>query len=141
LDGCSVEPIQVGWSRLPLCLHGDWFPKDRYPPAPGVHKADYGANALDGYQKAYARYLWEASEGNYDTSFTIKSRISRALLSSSTRYWTVRRFVWNVLVDIMPEDECETYCNVIGEHGFGDAEKENLQRRFWQYFVPIDPSD
>ncbi|KAK3055144.1 hypothetical protein LTR09_003697 [Extremus antarcticus] len=138
-DGACCEPLQIGWTRLPLWLHGDWYPHFQFPPAPGKHKAKDGPDALDEYRNDYARYLCNESDGAFETRFTTKSHIYRALMSSTTRGWTAGRFVENILEDVAPEPVRASWATSIGEHGFSPGEKQALEGVLLKYFAPVDP--
>ncbi|KAK3723155.1 hypothetical protein LTR37_001878 [Vermiconidia calcicola] len=138
-DGVTAEPRQAGWAVMPRWLQRDWYPGYRWPPAVGVEYAMVKPDEYAKYREDYTRYLWEACEGHRDSTFTSKSHIHRALLDSTSEYWTASRFVQNVLVDILPRVSMEAYCTEIGHCGFRHDEKEWLEARLLEYFAPTAP--
>ncbi|KAK5171154.1 uncharacterized protein LTR77_004298 [Saxophila tyrrhenica] len=128
-------------SSTGMALAGDWYPHFQFPPAPGMYKAKGGPEDLDKYRKDYAKYLHEASDGAFETCFTTKSHIYRALLSSSMKGWTASQFVYNVLADIMDEQQRQAFATAIGERGFVEGEEEALRDVLLQYFAPVSPTE
>ncbi|KAK3710432.1 hypothetical protein LTR37_010275 [Vermiconidia calcicola] len=135
-DGVTAEPRQASWAVIPRWLQSDWYPGYRWPPAVGVEYGMVKPDEYEKYREDYTKYLWEACEGHRDSTFTGKSHIHRALLDSTSEYWTASRFVQNVLADVLPRVSTESYCTEIGHCGFREDEKEWLEARLRRYFAP-----
>lgn len=138
-DGLSSQPRQVGWSMVPFWLQGDWSPGYQWLPAIGASYAMVSPDEFHNYRQDYARYLWEACGGVGDCRFTTKSHIYRAFLGSTSDMFAVRRFVENVLADILPRVNALVYCSQLGRYGFRSGEKEWLEKRLYDFFIPEPP--
>ena len=138
-DGVSSQPRQIGWSMVPFWLQKDWSPGHAWPPAIGVDYAMVKPEDYDRYRQDYARYLWDACGGHDDCRFTTKSHIYRAFLNSLFDESAARRFVENVLADIVPRVKASVYCSQLGEYGFRAGEKEWLESRLYNFFKPEPP--
>lgn len=137
-DGVSAQPHQMGWSMVPFWLQNDWSPGYQWPPGIGANYTMVRPDEFDKYRQDYARYMWEACGGKGDCRFTSKSHIYRAFLGSADRY-SARRFVENVLADILPRSRGLEYCTKLGEYGFRSGEKEWLEPRLRIFFKPEAP--
>ena len=138
-DGLSSQPRQAGWSMVPFWLQGDWASGYRWPPAIGADYASVRPDEFERYRQDYARYMWEACGGVGDCRFTSKSHIYRAFLNSTTDRFEARRFVENVIAEILPRARGLAYCTQLGENGFRSGEKEWLNTRLHSFFKPEPP--
>lgn len=138
-DGLSSQPRQAGWSMVPFWLQGDWASGYRWLPAIGANYASVRPDEFERYRQDYARYMSEVCGGVGDCRFTSKSHIYRAFLNSTTDRFKAKRFVENVLADILPRSRGLAYCSQLGEYGFRSGEREWLNTRLQTFFKPEPP--
>ena len=138
-DRLFSQPRQTGWSMVPFMLQGDWASRYQWPPAIGADYAPVRPDEFERYRQDYARYMWNACGGVGDCIFTSKSHIYRALFKSTTDEFDARRFVENVLAEILPRSRGLAYCTQLGEYGFRSGEREWLNTRLRAFFKPEPP--
>lgn len=138
-DGVCTQPKQAAWSMVPFWLQNDWSPGYAWPPAIGADYAMVKPKEYDRYRQDYARYLWDACEGVGDCRYTSKSHIYRAFFLSLSDQYSARRFVENVLYDILPRVNASVYCSQLGEYGFRAGEREWLDNELHEFFTPEPP--
>ncbi|CAK1357269.1 hypothetical protein CB0940_11600 [Cercospora beticola] len=136
-DCLEAIPRQIGWSSVPHFMRKDWEPEYVWPTPEGSRQL-LQPHEFDKYRKAYSRYICEACPGSNDSRFTSKSHIYAALLRSGEHIDNVKRFVSNVLGDILPrlggvQDE---FISHIGEHGYRKDQKEWLDTRLREFLAP-----
>ncbi|KAI5359095.1 putative aminoglycoside phosphotransferase, protein kinase-like domain superfamily [Septoria linicola] len=136
-DCLEAIPRQVGWCSLPHWLKKDWEPECIWP-APTGTKQILQPHEFDKYRKAYSRYIREACPGKNDSRFTAKSHVYSALLKSGEHLDNVKRFVCNVLGDVLPRlgGTQDVFISQIGEQGYKKDEKEWLEMRLRDFFAP-----
>ncbi|EME46320.1 hypothetical protein DOTSEDRAFT_126816 [Dothistroma septosporum NZE10] len=136
-DCLEAIPRQVGWSCVPHWLAVDWE-WDFCWPLGSIVLDDLKPDDYVRYRNEYARYLREACGGHFDSVYTAKSHIYRHFFNSFEAYPRVRKFVFNVLIDIMPRNgfTLKDYAETIGKHGFRRGEQEWLEEQLFRFFAP-----
>lgn len=136
-DCLEAIPRQVGWSCVPHWLALDWAWDYDWPLGASVSD-DLKPDDYVRYRNDYARYLCEASGGHFDSAYTAKSHIYRHFFASFESYPWVRRFVSNVMAEILPRNGFvfREYAKHVGKDGFHKGERAWLQEQLFRFFAP-----